>query len=69
MGYFRGWASGPFVAGGPGLIDDAQGVEAYYRAMLTPYFDVTPDVQVLDGSLPAEDDWALVLGVRANLRF
>jgi len=68
VGYFYAWVSDSFVTNLAG-VDDAQGVEAYYCAMVTPYFDITPDVQVLDGSLPADDDWALVLGMRANLRF
>ncbi len=55
VGYFYGWISESSLTNLTG-IEDAQGVEAYYRAMVTPYFDVTPDLQVLDGSLPADDD-------------
>ena len=68
IGYYYAWVGDNFVTNVLQL-DDGQGIEMYYRAMLTPYFDVTPDLQVLDGSLPNEEEWALLLGVRANLRF
>ena len=73
VGYYYAWSSDSFVTNLIQL-EDGQGFEAYYRAMLTPYFDVTPDVQVLDGGRTEfgqaeEDAAALVLGVRANLRF
>ncbi len=71
VGYYYAWASDSFLTNLVGL-EDGQGIEAYYRAFLTPYFDVSPDLQVLNGGLrqdEAQDDWAVLLGVRANLRF
>jgi porin len=69
VGYFHAWNNQSIVTQVLGLDDQTHGFEAYYRALLTPYFDVTPDMQIIDGVLPASDEWALVLGVRANLRF
>ena len=68
VGYYHTWISDSFVTK-VARLQNAQGIEAYYRAMVTPYFDVTPDIQFLDGSLHADEDWATILGVRANLRF
>jgi porin len=45
-----------------------QGVEIYYNARVTPWFQLTPDLQILD---PFQDgvDTALLFGLRAKLDF
>lgn len=47
---------------------DENGVELFYNAAVTPWFHVTPDVQVLD---PAQQHTAaaLLVGIRARLSF
>jgi porin len=48
------------------VVDDVQGVEIYYNAAITPWFQLTADLQVLDPAIPAEDT-ALVLGLRGKI--
>ena len=45
-----------------------QGVELYYNARLTPWFQLTPDLQVVD-PFQKQANPALVLGLRAKLDF
>jgi porin len=49
-------------------IGDENGVEMYYNAAVTPWFHVTPDLQILS---PAQHhtEPALLVGIRARLSF
>lgn len=44
------------------------GIELYYNAAVTPWFHVTPDVQILDPS-QQNNSIALIVGIRARLSF
>lgn len=58
----------PFLMAFTGPVGDGQGVELFYRAQITPCFDITPDFQVL---IPGREeiDTAYLLGLRANVSF
>ena len=44
-----------------------QGVELFYDFAVTPYLNMTPDIQFIDNGLPgARDSW--VIALRAYLR-
>jgi porin len=47
---------------------DENGVELFYNAAVTPWFHLTPDVQILD---PAQrnNPTALLVGIRGRLSF
>ena len=47
---------------------DEQGVELYYNAALTPWCQITPDLQVIT-PFRERADTALIFGVRANIDF
>lgn len=47
---------------------DEQGVELYYNARITPWFQFTPDLQIIV-PFQKQADTALVLGLRARLDF
>ena len=49
-------------------IGDEQGIEAYYRYAVTPWFFLTGDVQYIDPPRGSVED-PFVLGLRANIRF
>ena len=49
-------------------VDNAHGGEVYYNAAITPWFQLTADLQVLRPASVAEDT-ALVLGLRARIIF
>jgi len=59
---------GPILQGLFGPIGNGQGVELFYNAAVTPWFHLTPDLQVL---VPAREnvDAALVLGLRGKIDF
>jgi porin len=59
---------GPILQGVFGPIGDGQGVELFYNYEVTPWFHLTPDLQVV---IPARDsvDDALVLGLRGKMDF
>ena len=59
---------GPILQTAFGPIGNGQGVELYYNAQVTPWFHLTPDLQVL---VPAREnvDTALVLGLRGKMDF
>ena len=65
--YYIDLISGP-VADLIGLEGSEQGVEIYYEAEVVPWFHVTPDLQIIDPGLSANDT-AVVLGLRANVSF
>lgn len=68
IGYFRYGLSSDLKDGLSALnldIADEQGVEAFYNLHLTPWFQVTADVQWIDTFNPAaDDDWLGTLRVR-----
>ena len=47
--------------------DDGQGVELYYNIAVTPWLQITPDIQYVHPSATNRADDALVLGIRANM--
>lgn len=53
------------------LIDprDGTGVELYYNFQLTPWLNVTPDIQFIRPGARAISDDAFVYGLRVNMRF
>ena len=78
LGYFFVGYSDPVQNLAPRLLNvgDDQGVEMFYNIAVTPWFRLTPDLQVLEPArgrtLPpnARDiDTALVLGLRAKIDF
>ena len=50
------------------LVQDEYGVEAYYNFAITPWLQVSADVQWIDQGITSSDD-AWVLGSRLNMRF
>lgn len=71
IGWFYNRASnelGPIATTLIGLGTRATGVEIYYNYAVTPYFKVTPDLQIIEPSLKAATT-ATVLGLRAELDF
>ena len=48
--------------------DDEHGVEIFYNMALTPAFEVSADLQIIDGAV-RDADTAVVGGLRARLRF
>ena len=66
IGWYYGGASselGPFF--NP---DDGTGVELFYNCAVTPWFQLTPDLQIINGGIP-NTDTAVIVGLRANLVF
>jgi porin len=59
---------GPILEGVLGPIGDGQGVELFYNAEVTPWFRLTPDLQII---VPAAEDvdTAIVAGVRGQVIF
>jgi porin len=59
---------GPILATRLGPIGDEQGVELFYNIAVTPWFHLTPDLQVL---MPAREtvDTAVVVGLRGKVDF
>ena len=49
-------------------IGDEYGAELFYKFMVTPWFDITPDVQVINPGLENADT-LFTVGVRTNVRF
>ena len=49
--------------------DDGTGVEIFYNAAVTPWFHLTPDLQILDGGSMRNHDTALIFALRGNLAF
>lgn len=68
--YYSGTSSelAPDLAMALGGIGDGQGVEMYYNIAVTPWLQITPDVQFI---MPAREsiDTATVVGVRARVIF
>jgi porin len=70
VGYYCLGLSGPLkqsaLAGTP--LGNEHGVEIYYNARVTPWCQVTPDLQIIE-PFQKDADTALVVGVRAKLDF
>ena len=68
IGYYyidlKGGAFGELL----GLEGSEQGVELYYEAEIVPWFHITPNLQVIDPGLSANDN-AVILGLRGNVSF
>ena len=65
IGWYYSAASNEFTILNP---DDGTGAEIFYNIAVSPWFNLTPDVQIIDGSIRAADT-ALVFGLRGNLSF
>ena len=66
IGWYYGAASselGPFFNPNNGT-----GVELFYNIAVTPSFELTPDLQIIDGGIRTADT-AVVFGLRGNLAF
>lgn len=59
---------GPLLQVAVGPVGDGQGIELFYNYEVTPWFHLTPDLQVV---MPAREnvDDALVLGLRGKMDF
>ncbi len=71
VGYYYAGTSdeiGPLIQAALGPIGDGQGVELFYNYQVTPWFHLTPDLQVIDPAREAVDT-ALVLGLRGKIDF
>ena len=49
-------------------VSDEYGAELFYKFAVTPWFDITPDIQLINPGL-GNADTLLTLGVRSNIRF
>jgi len=49
--------------------DDGTGVELFYNIAVTPWFELTPDLQILDGGSMRNPDTAVLFALRGNLTF
>jgi porin len=71
VGYFYAGLSSDFkqLVGTltPVDLQDVQGVELYYNAAITPWFNLTADLQVVENQ-NAADDTALIFGLRAKIK-
>jgi len=70
VAYFYSGLSGDFKdLLAPALpLDDLQGVELYYNAAITPWFDLTADLQFVEPADSAADT-AIVFGLRGKMDF
>jgi porin len=71
LGYYYAGTSdefGPILEAVLGPLGDEQGVELFYNIAVTPWFQLTPDLQVINPFREAVDT-AVVLGVRGKLDF
>ncbi len=59
---------GPIARTALGIENVATGVEIYYNYAVTPYFRVTPDLQVIEPGVNRANT-VLILGVRAQVVF
>jgi porin len=59
---------GPIATTALGIGSSAQGVEIYYNYTVTPYFRLTPDLQIVEPAIEVGTT-ALILGLRAQLSF
>ena len=48
---------------------DETGVELYYKATITDWFELTADVQALEPAVRRNATTAFVAGLRANIEF
>ncbi|MCA9209602.1 MAG: carbohydrate porin, partial [Planctomycetales bacterium] len=59
---------GPAATAALGLEAASTGVEIYYNYAVTPYFKVTPDLQIIEPGTN-QANTATVVGIRAELDF
>ena len=64
-----GWYYGAANQGTFFKPNDGTGVEMFYNIAVTPWFQLTPDLQILDGGSMRNPDTAVIVGLRANLVF
>ncbi len=66
--YYAGTSNdiAPFLANAGGGIGDGQGVEIYYDIEVTPWFHLTPDLQIIDPARQAIDT-AVLAGFRGRV--
>lgn len=72
IGWYRHYTSdeiGPLLQLALGSrIGDSQGIQAFYNIAITPWFRLTPDIQVVDPALQRMDA-SLLVGVRGQVVF
>jgi porin len=51
------------------LLDNEQGGELYYNIYLTPWVQLTPDLQIIESGDKRVDNTVIVGGVRMQLKF
>jgi len=68
IGYFYVDLVDGAVADLIGLDSEEQGVELFYEIEIAPWFHITPDLQIVDPGVVANDT-AVILGLRANVNF
>lgn len=68
LGYYFNSVEPSRITSTSRIDDEAQGLEAYYNAAISPAVGVTASTQVLDDAR-ARTDTATVLGLRVNVRF
>lgn len=69
VGWYRSYTSdeiGPILQALVGPIGDGQGVELFYKIAVTPWFDLTLDLQFIEPAVESLDN-AVVPGIRGNL--
>ena len=64
-----GWYYGAANQGTYFKPGDGTGVEMFYNVAVTPWFELTPDLQILDGGSMRNPDTAYIFALRGNLRF
>ena len=68
IGYFYVDLVDGAVADLIGLDSEEQGVELFYEIEIAPWFHITPNLQIVDPGVVANDT-AVILGLRANVIF
>ena len=51
-----------------GVLDTDWGMEIFYNIGITPWLQITPDLQYLQSGIPGEDD-AVVIATRVQMYF
>ena len=68
LGAFHVDLKSDVVANLIGLDTAEDGIELFYNFQVTPWFHITPDLQIVDPGISANDT-AVILGLRANVNF
>jgi len=71
VGYYCLWFSNelPSIVKRNLLEDTEQGAELYYNICLTPWMQITPDLQIIESGAKSVDNTIVVGGLRMQLTF